>query len=58
MPVEIPVEQWPGRVIEETIGATPAEGGHAQPGGEGGRREHHAVHADRRRDAQPAPHRH
>lgn len=27
MPVEIPVEKWPGRVIEETLGATPAEGG-------------------------------
>lgn len=27
MPVEIPVEKWPGRVLEVTLGATAAEGG-------------------------------
>jgi acetyl-CoA decarbonylase/synthase complex subunit delta len=27
MPVEIPVEKWPGKVLEVTLGATAAEGG-------------------------------
>jgi len=27
MPIEIPVEKWPGQVREITLGATPAEGG-------------------------------